>query len=388
MTTGGSIVIANGQVITPAQTLAGGAVVVEGERITRVEGGMPADAGDATIIDAAGMYVIPGFIDIHVHGGAGCDVMDATPEALDTMSAFFARHGVTSFLATTMTGSREATLAAVENVARWQPRPDVGARLLGVHLEGPYINARFPGAQMSSHIRPAERAEYEQFFAHGNVRLITLAPEIAANQELIGFARGQGAAVAFGHTAATYDDVLRAVELGARQACHTFNAMVGLHHRDPGTAGAALTCDQIYAQAIVDFVHLHPAVVKLILRVKGVQRTVLITDAMRAAGLPDGAYSLGGQPVTVRNGEARLTEGNNLAGSTLTMDRGLRNVIAATGLSLAEALPLATTTPAESIMMEETVGALRPGYFADLVLLDDALRVRMTMVKGTIVFQQ
>ena len=388
MTGDGRIIIVNGQVITPTETLDGGAVVIEGERIAGVAGGMPADAGDATIIDATGMYVVPGFVDIHVHGSAGHDVMDATPDALAGIAAFFARHGVTSFLATTMTAGREATLAAVENAARWNPEPGAGAHLLGVHLEGPYISPKFPGAQHAGLIRPAEREEYEQCFAHDNIRLITLAPEIAANQALIGFARSRGAAVAFGHTAASYDEVLAAVELGAAQACHTFNAMIGVHHREPGTAGAALTCDQIYAQAIVDFVHLHPAVVKLLLRAKGVRRTVLITDAMRAAGLPDGAYSLGGQPVTVRNGEARLTEGNNLAGSTLTMDQGLRNVIAATGLSLAAALPVATTTPAESIMLENTVGALRPGYLADLVLLDAALNVRLTMVKGRIVFQQ
>src|SRR3712207_2579037 len=161
--------------------------------------------------------------------------------------------------------------------------------------------------------------------------------------------------------------------------------MVGVHHREPGTAGAALSHDEIYAQAIVDFIHLHPAIVKLLVRAKGVERTVLITDAMRAAGLPDGEYELGGQSVTVRDGAARLTEGGNLAGSTLTLDQGLRNVIEATGLPLAEALPMATSVPAESIMLGAEAGSLKPGTYADIVLLDDAYQVQMTMVKGKVV---
>lgn len=379
--------VINGRIVTPSQIFERGTVVVEGERIVEVSpSAQPPE--DATVIDAGGLYIAPGLIDIHVHGAAGFDMMDATPEALTEMACFFARHGVTSFLATTMTASREETLAAVENAARCQQHDTGGAHILGVHLEGPYISPKYPGAQLATQIRPADPAEYAAFFAAGNVRLITLAPEIPQNLELVEFAREHGAAVAVGHSAATYDQVLTAVGRGLTQACHTFNAMTGLHHREPGTVGASLTCDDLYAQAIVDFVHLHPAVVRLLVRAKGIHRTVLITDAMRAAGLPDGDYLLGGQAVTVHNGEARLAVGGNLAGSILTLDLGLRNTMRATGLSLVEALPMATSVPAASIMLDDTVGSLKPGYLADLILLDDAGNVHLAMVKGQVVYRR
>ncbi len=380
-----SIVIANGKVLTPAEILVRGSVVIEGERIVAVGAEPPPRQAD--VIDATHLYVAPGLIDIHVHGGAGFDTMDATPEAIEGMARFFARHGVTSFLATTMTAGREQTLAAIANAARCQQAGTGGAHLLGVHLEGPYISVEQPGAQPVAEIRPADPREYEQFFAHGNVRLISLAPEIPANLALVSYACEHGAAVAVGHSSASYDEVLAAVRLGLTQACHTYNGMVGLHHRKPGTAGAALTCDQIYAQAIVDLIHIHPAMVKLLVRAKGVDRTVLITDAMRAAGLPDGEYDLGGQRVTVHGDEARLKQGGSLAGSTLTLDRALRNVMQATGVSLAEALSMATSVAAESIMLGHEVGALKPGHLADLVLLDEELNVRLTMVKGKVVYR-
>ena len=386
MDTTAGIVVANGRVLTPSEMIQRGAVWIKGERIVEVGERVPDESGNATVIDATDLLVVPGLIDIHVHGGAGFDTMDATTEAIEGMAQFFARHGVTSFLATTMTAGREETLAAIANAARCQQAGTRGAHVLGVHLEGPYISPEQPGAQPVAQIRPADPAEYEQFFAHGNVRLISLAPEIPANLALVSFACEHGVAVAVGHSSASYDEVLAAVRLGLRQACHTFNGMVGLHHRQPGTAGAALTCDEIYAQAIVDLIHLHPAVVKLLVRAKGVERTVLITDAMRAAGLPEGEYDLGGQRVLVRGDEARLKEGGSLAGSTLTLDRALRNVMQATGLSLADALPMATTVPAESIMLGQEVGALKPGYLADLVLMDESLNVRLTMVKGKVVY--
>lgn len=386
MTQRGTTVITSGRIVRPEGILEGAAVVVEDGRIVAV--GRDVQARGAQLVDAGGLYVIPGLVDIHVHGGAGYDTMDATPEALASMAQFFAAHGVTSFLPTTVTASHEQTLAAVANAARCQERSTGGAHVLGVHLEGPYISPKHPGAQPVEHIRPAAAAEYEELFRHGNVRLISLAPEVAENRALIGYARARGAAVAVGHSDAGYDQVLEAVELGVTQACHIFNGMVGLHHREPGTAGAALTCDAIYAQAIVDFIHLHPAIVKLLVRAKGVARTVLITDAMRAAGLPDGEYELGGQPVTVADGAARLVRGGNLAGSTLTLDRALRNAISAADLPLAEALPMATSVPAESIMLAGAVGTLAPGAYADVVLLDDALEVQMTMVQGDVVYRR
>jgi N-acetylglucosamine-6-phosphate deacetylase len=380
------LAIVNGNVVMPQQVLKEGTVLVDDDRIAEIRQGNYCPEG-ATMLDVHGGTVAPGLIDIHVHGGAGHDVMDATPQALQGMAEFFAAHGVTSFLPTTVTAEQAALLAAIENVAQCQRKYQGGARILGIHLEGPYISAAYPGAQPVQHIRPADPAEYTQCFIHGNVRLISLAPEIPENQALIEYAAGQGAAVAVGHSAATYDDVMGSVQRGLNQACHTFNGMSGLHHRQPGAIGAVLTCDEIYAQAIVDLVHLHPAVVKLLIRAKGIERTVLITDAMRAAGLSDGEYELGGQSVTVSQGKVHLTYGNSLAGSVLTMDQALRNVVQVTGLSLAEALPMATSVPAHSIGLGHEVGSLLPGYVADLVIFDRNLNVQATVVQGRVVYQ-
>ncbi|GHO96760.1 N-acetylglucosamine-6-phosphate deacetylase [Reticulibacter mediterranei] len=385
------LAIVNGDVLTPQKVLEDATVLIEGERIVEIRqgGSYPAEA---TMLDAQGGLVAPGLIDIHVHGSAGYDTMDATPQALHAMATFFAAHGVTSFLPTTVTAEQTALLAAVENATWCQRHYQGGARIIGLHLEGPYISAAHPGAQPVPHIRPADPAEYTRLFARGNVRLISLAPEIAENRPLIEYAAAQGASVAVGHSAATYDDVMENVPRGLNQCCHTFNGMSRLHHREPGAVGAVLTCDEIYAQAIVDLVHLHPAIVKLLVRAKGTERVVLITDAMRAAGLSDGEYDLAGQSVTVSKGRAYLTYGNSLAGSVLTMDQGLRNLMQATELSLIEALPMATSVPARSIGLGHELGLLQPGYVADLVILkhNDGrdFQVETTIVQGNVVYQR
>jgi N-acetylglucosamine-6-phosphate deacetylase len=313
--------------------------------------------------------------------------MDATPQALQTMAKFLATHGVTSFLPTTVTAPQAPLLAAIANVAQYQRAAMAGALVLGIHLEGPYLSTVHPGAQPVQYIRPASLDEYTKLFAAGNVRMISLAPEIPGSLPLIAYAHAQGAVVAVGHSAASYEEVMEAVKAGLTQACHTFNGMTGLHHRTPGTVGAVLSCDEIYAQIIVDLIHLHPAVVKLLVRAKGTERTILITDAMRAAGLPEGLYDLAGQSVTVKHGSVHLTHGNSLAGSILTMDQALRNVMQATGLSLFEALPMATSVPARSLGMDAELGMLLPDYYADIVLLDQNLNVRATIVRGNIVYQ-
>jgi len=378
-------VIIDGEVLTADQGLQRGTITIEGAKIVAlVTEAAPTPPPDAEIIDAGGRIVSPGFIDIHVHGGAGYDTMDATPRALEAMGVFFATHGVTSFLPTTVTAGSKATLAAIRAVADYEQSVSHGAQALGIHLEGPYISAAKPGAQNPHYVRPPRPEEYETFFALGNVKLISLAPEEPGSERLIRYAVAHGAAVAVGHSVATYDQVMAAVPWGLSQGTHTYNAMQGMHHRKPGTVGAILTCDDIYAQVIVDLVHVHPAMVKLLVRAKGLGRTVLITDAIRAAGMPDGTYELGGQQVIVADGEARLPAGN-LAGSTLTMDRAVRNVMKAAGLSLPEAIRLATLTPAEAIGVSDRKGRLAPGWDADIILLDENLDVALTMVAGQVV---
>ena len=365
---------------------------IDGERIAEIgpDSAVTAANGEQSL-DAQGGFVVPGFIDVHVHGAAGYDTMDASAEALAGMAAFFARHGVTSFLATTITAPRAATLAAIRAVASYRESPHSGARLIGMHLEGPYLNRAAKGAQPEQFCRAPDVAELDEFAAAGPVRLISLAPELPGAEACVRAAVSRGIHVAVGHTQATYEQVEEAAAWGVDHAAHTFNAMTGLHHRQPGAVGAILTDDRLVAEIIADGIHLHPAVIALAVRAKTPTRMALITDAIRATGLPEGIYDLGGQDVIVRNGSCWLIDASGgasrtLAGSTLTLEAGLRNAMLATGLSLAEALPMATTTPAASIGIAGQIGTLAPGYLADIALLYQAGRVQLTVVGGRVVY--
>ena len=330
--------------------------------------------------------MLPGLIDVHVHGAMGADTMDADTGGLARMARFFAHHGVTAFLATTMTADHASTLAAVQSVAAVGPQPHVnGATCLGVHLEGPYISPHYPGAQLSDAIRPADLDEFAELVAAGPVRMITLAPEQPGGLDLVREAVRRGIVAVAGHTAATYEQCEAGIAAGITQATHTYNAMTGLHHRRPGTLGSVLTNDAVYAQLIADTIHVHPAAMRVLARCKGVARTVLITDAMRAAGLPPGRYALGGQPVTVTDGECRLADGT-LAGSVLTLEKGLANFLAAAGIDLATGWPASSASPAASLGLLDERGQLTPGSHADLVLLDSALTVVATVVGGRVVY--
>lgn len=362
-------------------------------------------------LDAQGCWVLPGFVDLHIHGSAGHDVMDGTPTALAAIASFLPQHGVTAFTPTTMTAPHANTLHAVQGVAQYlaeigqanplaapgaasvtelaevtlSPALQTPARVLGVHLEGPYISPRFPGAQPAHFIRPANLAEFAELLAAGPIRLITLAPEEPGAEALVRLARQHNVVVVLGHTDATYADCERAVEWGVSQATHTYNAMRGLHHRQPGTLGAVLSLDAIDAQLIADNIHVHPAGMKILARCKGSERLLLITDAIRATGLPEGEYELGGQPVWVKDGQCRLADGT-LAGSILTMDQALRNFMAASGWSLAQAWPSTSHAAARTLGLEQEIGTLRPGARGDLVLLDEELQVVATVVGGEVAY--
>ncbi len=378
------IAVRGGTVVTPLDVLDHADVVVEDGRIAAVGRGVAqADIGE--IIDAEGQIVAPGYIDVHVHGSAGHDAMDATPEAIEGMAKFFATRGVTSFCPTTLTAGAEEIMASVRAVHECQQKPIEGAQPLGVHLEGPYIDADKKGAQPKEHVRAASVGDYKEFFSLGNIKLITFAPEIEENRALIGFARSRGAAAVAGHSSATYEQMEEAVALGVNHATHTFNQMQGLHHRSPGTVGAVLMLEEIYAEFIADGVHLHPAVVNMIVRLKGPDRAILITDAISGAGMPDGEYELGGQKIVVQEGAVRLADGT-LAGSCLTMDQAVRNVREFTGRPIEECIRMATLTPARSIGVADRKGSLEPGKDGDLIILTPDLEVRATMVAGRVVF--
>jgi len=354
--------------------------------IARVgRGALPSVPG-ARRIDLGGAILAPGLIDLHTHGALGHDTMDATPQALREMARFYAQHGVTAFLATTTSESRTSIIAALRNVAKVMRAGTGGAALLGAHVEGPYLNANRAGAQNPSYIRCPDPDEYRYILGTGVVKVLTMAPELSHGEELIRYAVAQGVAISVGHTCASYAQICRAACLGATQATHLFNGMEPLHHRRPGAVGAALALDSLRCQLIADNVHVHPAVLDLALRAKGVGGIILITDAMRAAGMSDGEYDLGGLAVTVRQGVARLA-GGALSGSTLTLERAVGNMMAAASLTLPEALAMATRTPARALGLERRKGAIAVGQDADLIIVDRDMRVSLTMVGGEIVYQ-
>ena len=344
-------------------------------------------------LDGSSCTLVPGFIDVHIHGSGGADVMDATPEGLETISRFLVRHGVTGFYATTVTASRAATLAAVENAARYAESGQAGngeegaagARMLGVHLEGPFLSPEFPGAQNPAHIRPPSASEFEELLRAGPVRLMTLAPEAPGADTLIGMAAAAGVKVVLGHTAATFEQATAAVDAGVSQATHTYNAMTGLHHRRPGALGATLSDDRIYAQLIADGIHVHPAAMRILGRCKGPKRTLLISDAIRAAGMPAGRYEMGRLPVIVEDGACRLEDGT-LAGSVLTLDAALRMFMSATGWPLVQTWPATSLSQAQAMGLDGEVGSIRRGARADLVLLDSDARVAATVVGGRLAY--
>lgn len=376
--------LTNGTILTPDRQLDSSDVVVEGEKIVGINPASLPEPG-ARVIDACGKYIIPGMLDIHIHGAHGADAMDASVGALHTLAGFIASHGVTAYLPTTLTASPQDILEAIRTVAG-APQPPSGARHLGIHLEGPYLDHNFCGAQPPQHLRHPDPAEYQAWFDSQAVRLITLAPEVPGAFEFIRAGLEKGVEFAVGHSAATYEQVMSAIQLGLRQVTHTFNGMPPLHHREPGILGAVLGDERVFAQVIADGIHVHHAVVKLLVKAKGIHRTILITDAIRATGMPDGAYTLGDQTVHVKDGVARTAAGG-LAGSTLTMERALYNAMRFTGLSLREALPMATRVPAEALGLQGQKGRIAPGYDADLVILDRDCQVLMTMVGGQVVYR-
>ena len=376
--------ITGGTILTPDKVLKGHSVIIEGDKILRIAPNASLGGDNKEIINVKGSFVVPGFIDIHVHGALGFDTMDATHAAILGMGDFFAGFGVTSFLPTTVAASQMDIQAAINNVST-TPQSYNGARHLGIHLEGPYLSREFGGAQPSQHLRPAEPKEYKSWIDDKSVRLMTVAPEVEGVSDLIGIGKEKGIEFALGHTGASYEQTQAAVASGLRQATHTFNGMPAFQHRSPGVLGAVLSDDRIWAQIIVDGIHVHPAIVKFLIKAKGTDRTIMITDAIRATGMPDGDYSLGDQMVHVKGGIAR-TDAGGLAGSTLTMDQALRNVMRFVDINLPEALPMATRVPATAMNLEYCKGSLAPGFDADIVVLDESYHVRLTMVGGRVVF--
>ena len=335
------------------------------------------------IIDAQGLYVAPGFIDVHTHGRGGSDTMYATFEDLNTISKAALKTGVTSFLPTTMTMPVEDIAKAIQVIADNKDKVE-GAQILGTHLEGPFFNKKYKGAQPEECMILPTVENYLSFVKDNQdiVRKISIAPELDHSIELIEYLKDKNTVVSMGHTNATYEEAQKAVDAGATSGTHTYNAMTPLTHRAPGVVGAIMINDSVYAELILDGIHVNFAAAKALLRAKGKDKVVLITDSMEAAGLPDGTYSLGGQPVYVVGKEARLADGA-LAGSIANMNDCVKNAYQNLGLELHEAINLATYNPAQSIH-EDMIGEIKEGNYADIIFIDEDIDIKNVIIKGNV----
>ncbi len=349
---------------------------------------------NATLIDftrdCGDSILAPGFVDIHMHGGAGLDVMRALPAELPRLNKFLTIHGVTGYFPTTVAAPLDQTCAALERIAEAieSAPPSLGtnggsvqARPLGIHLEGPFLSHKRRGVHPPENLLEPTLEVFERLWhaAHGHVRMMTIAPELPGALEVIAEAARRKVCVSIGHSDAIIESARAAVKAGARHATHTFNAMRPLDHREPGIIGEVLTSEELSADIIADGIHLAPEVVKLFLKAKGIEHAVLITDAIAAAGMPDGTYQLGPIQVEVKNG--RCTSNGSLAGSVLTMDRAVRNIIQFAGWGLQDAVRTATLNPARAVGLGHH-GHLTPGAEANLVVLGPDGEVRRTIVRG------
>ncbi|MBC7919380.1 MAG: N-acetylglucosamine-6-phosphate deacetylase [Rhodoferax sp.] len=362
-----------GHILTPTGFVLGELHINAEGRVAQVTG---QPVSEARVFDSALPIVLPGFIDLHVHGGGGRDVMDGG-NAIATVAGQHAQHGTTSLLGTTMTAPMEdLELAFAGLAAACANRAPRSARVLGVHLEGPYINDEKLGAQ-PDFARPVQAAELKHLNDLAPIRLITLAPEVPGNMDVIESLVQAGYRVQIGHTLASYDEAVQAMGKGANGFTHLFNAMTGLHHRKPGAVGAALAHAQ-YAEIIPDLVHVHPGAIRVALR--AIPHLYCVTDSTAAAGMPDGEYQLGRQTVTKCMGGVRLADGT-LAGSTLTMDQALRNLVHSMGLGLVDASRRVSTNAANFVGATDR-GRLQAGAWADLVLLNRDLNITDVYIEG------
>ncbi|HWI65708.1 MAG TPA: N-acetylglucosamine-6-phosphate deacetylase [Symbiobacteriaceae bacterium] len=365
-----------------------GYLLVEGGRIAAVAAGpVPSAMADVPVVDAVGCRVIPGMIDLHIHGAGGWPVEGVGAGELRALARYLAAFGVTGFLPSASARSLEVLESTALTVRGAMAGEPDGAAILGTHLEGPYLNPAMKGAMNPDLFRLPSIPEMERLLelSEQTVRRVTLAPEKPGALELAAFLAAHGVAVAGGHTDATYDQTLAGIDAGVRIANHTYNAMKGLHHREPGALGAYMTDDRVLCEAICDFLHVHPAALKVLLRVAGRDRVAVISDAIPAAGMPPGDYRLLGREVHIdEQGYSKLANGT-IAGSTKLMLHGLRNLVEGLGVSWEDATHMTALTAARAIGLGARKGSLAPGKDADLVVLGPDWQVAWTIVEGHVV---
>ncbi|WP_295092927.1 N-acetylglucosamine-6-phosphate deacetylase [uncultured Catenibacterium sp.] len=353
-------------------------VFFEDGKITEVSDRTPTDE---SVIDAEGLYVAPGMIDVHTHGRNGSDTMYATFKDLNNISVSELKTGVTSFLPTTMTMPAEDIKKAI--AAGYDNKDKVeGAKILGMHLEGPFFSVKYKGAQPEECMIAPTIENYLSFAGeHPDfVKKISLAPEIEGAVDLIKYLTDHNVVVSMGHTDATYDEAVKGIEAGAISGTHTYNAMTPLKHRDPGVVGAVMLHDEVYAELILDGVHVSFPAAKILAKMKGADKLILITDSLEAAMLPDGVYELGNQKVYVKDGQARLKEGN-LAGSTANLNQCVRNAYKHLDLPLYEAIGFATKNPADHLGLKD-YGRIKEGCVADMIFIDDDININRVILNG------
>lgn len=381
-----STVIRNIRLITPDEVLHGYGVIINEGKITAIvlEQGIRTEAGDR-VINGEGQFLSPGFIDIHNHGNSGSDFMDATEEAIDSIGKFHLQNGVTSYLGTVITQSYENMLNAVKNMAGYKNKPNT-SQLLGIHLEGPFFSASKKGAQPGEYIKEPNMPFIKELInISGNkLKMVSIAPEKKGAPEIISYLKENGITAAMAHSNATYGEAENGINHGATAATHLYNGMRGFTHREPGIAGAALTDNRVYCEIIYDRIHLHDAAVQIALKMKGPDKIILVSDAMRSAGLNDGIYELGGQKVTVKKGAARLEDGS-LAGSTLNLRKAVHNMVKFLNVPIHEAVRMASLSPAEAIGVNNRKGSIEPGKDADMILFDDELNISLVIIGGSVI---
>lgn len=380
------LLIAHGTLVTPQGLLPETDLLIQEGRIAAIGRELPRPEGTVRL-EAGDRLVAPGFIDTHLHGGLEFDTMDARPEGLRVISTHLTRHGVTAWLPTTVACPSDQLERILAAIAQVRSEGSGGAQILGAHLESNFISARYKGAQPPEHLRPVNDAELRDLLRRNvsTIRLLTLAPELDEATSLIQELVELGIVVSVGHSDATYDQVMSAVAAGATRVTHLCNAQRGFHHREPGVLGAGLACDRLYTEIIADLEHVHPAGLTIAYRCKGADRLMLVSDALRGTGMPPGEYELGGRPTTIDGRIARLEDGT-IAGSIVTLDLAVRNMVQATGIAPAAAIAMASTAPAESLGLA-LKGRVAVGCDADLVLLDPDLAVTATVVAGEVLFQ-
>lgn len=382
--------IKNASVITPYEIKRDSSLVIEDGKIANIfNGEMVTEESYDEIIDVEGKYLSPGFIDLHNHGNFGHDAMEGTYEALDIMADFHIKSGVTSYLATTMTEDPNKIKEAVKNIGKYVNNcsndSKVKSQVLGIYLEGPYFSMEKKGAQPPQYIKNPDLDEIKDLIklSKDTIKVVAVAPELKGAKESIRYLKDEGITISAGHTNATFDEAKTGIELGITQATHLYNGMRAYSHREPGVIGAVLTDERVACEMICDGIHLHVAAMDLAVKMKGKDGIILISDAMMATGLEDGKYVLGGQDVYVKEGAARLIDGT-LAGSTLTLNKAVYNMVNMVNVPLEDAVRMASLNPAKAIGINGKKGSIEIGKDADLIIFDADLNISKAMIKGKI----